>query len=205
MRRLFTIAAISMAVLSAAGCSEQNSQPQAVIADLQQREKVLIEQCRKIATDRNLLLAKLEAMKSVYAPSMKREPEPDRIHECSAFEDEKSNVKTSAIAPASAPNRKTPVESGAQGVAVKNYRECRDLDGAPCREFLTDEDIAEADRILERKSARSLCWEGYCPCDLPQGGPDQLLCDSLRRGEVDVKMLSVGKSMRSARAEMSGY
>jgi hypothetical protein len=203
MRSLFTIAAISMVMLSAAGCSEQNGQSQAVIADPQRQEKALIEQCRKIASERDALLAKLEAMKSVYAPSMKREP--DRAHECSAFEDEKLNVKTRAIAPASTPNQKMPVESRAQGVGVKDFRECRDSDGAPCREFLSDEDIAEADRILETKSARSLCWEGYCPCDPPQGGPDQLLCDSLRRGEIDVKMLSVGKSMRNARAEMSRY
>lgn len=196
--------AISMAMLSAAGCSEQNAASQAVIADLQQREKLLIEQCRKIATDRDILLAKLEAMKAVYDPSMKPEPEPEYAHECSV-EDEKANVKTVRSALPSAPDQKIPVKSREQRVGVKDFRECRDIDGAPCREFLTDEDIAEADRILERRSARSLCWEGYCPCDPPQGGPDQLLCDSLRRGEVDVKMLSVGKSMRSARAEMSGY
>jgi hypothetical protein len=70
-----------------------------------------------------------------------------------------------------------------------------------------------ADAKLAAKSAvkrtkvqpPQLCWEGYCPCEPPQGGPDQLLCDSLRRGEVDPKMLSVGKSMRKARAEMSEF
>jgi len=203
MGRLFIIVAASIAMLPAAGCSEQNRQPHAVISDFQQREKALIEQCRKIATDRDILLAKLEAMKSVYAPSMKREAETDRAHECSAFEDKKSNVKTSAIAPASAPNQKIPVESRPQGVAVKDFRECRDSDGAPCREFLTDEDIAEADRILERKSPRSLCWEGYCPCDRPRGGPDQLLCDQLRIDKADPEMLSVGKSMRDVRRQLA--
>jgi hypothetical protein len=140
-------------------------------------------------------------MKAVYDPSTKREPEPDRAHECSV-EGEKANVKTGRGALPSAPDQKIPVKSREQRVGVKDFREYRDLDGAPCREFLTDEDIAEADRILERKSVRSLCWEGYCPCDPPQGGPDQLLCDSLRRGEVDAKMLSVGKSMRDVRSQL---
>lgn len=51
----------------------------------------------------------------------------------------------------------------------------------------------------------ALCWEGYCPCEPPQGGPDQLLCDALRRGDADPKMLSVGKSMRETRRQISEY
>ena len=50
-----------------------------------------------------------------------------------------------------------------------------------------------------------VCWEGYCPCEPPQGGPDQLLCDALRRGDADPKMLSVGKSMRETRRQISEY
>jgi hypothetical protein len=201
MRRLLIFATVSIAVLSASGCSEQNAASRAAIADLQKREKALIEQCQKIATDRNILLSKLEAMKMVFDPTMKPEPEPDRSHECLApdSKNEKSNV-TAPIAPS---KQKVRDESQKKGSAVKDFSECRDSDGAPCREFLTDEDIAEADRVLERKPARSLCWEEYCPCDPPRGGPDQLLCDSLRRGEIDAKMLSVGKSMRDVRRQLS--
>lgn len=63
------------------------------------------------------------------------------------------------------------------------------------------------ERIVKKAKVQPvrLCWEGYCPCDPPQGGPDQLLCDSLRRGEIDPKMLSIGKSMRKARADMSEF
>jgi hypothetical protein len=203
MRRLLAIVAILTAVVSATGCSDQNRQSQAVISDLQKREKTLIEQCRKIATDRDILLAKLEAMKSVYDPSMKREPEPDRAHECTVSNE--TNVETGRTAPTPKPKLQTHAETGQKATEVKNFGECRDLDGAPCREFLTDEDMAAADRTLERKPARSLCWEGYCPCEPPQGGPDQLLCDALRRGDADPKMLSVGKSMRETRRQISEH
>lgn len=54
-------------------------------------------------------------------------------------------------------------------------------------------------------SAAELCWEGYCPCDPPQGGPDQLLCEALRRGDADPKMLSAGKSMRETRRQIGEY
>lgn len=47
-----------------------------------------------------------------------------------------------------------------------------------------------------------LCWEGYCPCDAPQGGGDQLLCDQLRMGKRDAELLSVGKSMRDVRRQI---
>ncbi|MDR2857608.1 MAG: hypothetical protein LBV50_07145 [Novosphingobium sp.] len=87
MRGIFVIiAAVSTVMLSAAGCSEQGAKSQAAI-DFQKREEALIEQCRKIATDRDILMAKLDAMKSVYDPSMKREPEPDRAHECSVSDE----------------------------------------------------------------------------------------------------------------------
>ena len=49
----------------------------------------------------------------------------------------------------------------------------------------------------------ALCWESYCPCKAPQGGPDQLLCDQIRVGKADPQMLSVGKSMREARRQMA--
>lgn len=50
-----------------------------------------------------------------------------------------------------------------------------------------------------------LCWEGYCPCDPPQGGPDQLLCDQLRMGNRDPQMLSAGKAMREARRQIEEH
>ena len=117
----------------------------------------------------------------------------------------KSDDIDNVAAPISPPEQKIAEERTGDKAAIKDFSECRDLDGAPCREFLTDEDIAEADRILESKSAPSLCWEGYCPCEPPQGGPDQLLCDQMRRGEGDPELLSVGKSMREVRGQISEY
>lgn len=83
---------------------------------------------------------------------------------------------------------------------------CRDLDGAPCRERLFESEAALEDEVKEKRPpALSLCWEGYCPCESPQGGPDQLLCDQLRIGDIDPRMLSVGKSMRETRRQIDTY
>lgn len=57
----------------------------------------------------------------------------------------------------------------------------------------------------EQTQAPSLCWEEYCPCQHPQGGPDQILCDQLRMGNVNPEMLSVGKSMRQVRRDLENY
>lgn len=84
--------------------------------------------------------------------------------------------------------------------------ECRDLDGAPCPEPPFDHEEASEEALKEkRSSAWSLCWEGYCPCQPPQVGPDQLLCDQLRMGNADPRMLSVGKSMRETRRQIDEY
>ncbi|MFO1256258.1 MAG: hypothetical protein U1E37_11420 [Sphingomonadaceae bacterium] len=73
---------------------------------------------------------------------------------------------------------------------------------APVRPKLGSDENAGRDKPV---AAAELCWEGYCPCDPPQGGPDQLLCDALRRGDADPKMLSVGKSMRETRRQIGEY
>lgn len=47
------------------------------------------------------------------------------------------------------------------------------------------------------------CYKDYCPCEPPQGGPDQLLCDQLEEGiEVDVQLMIAGRGMREARRQL---
>ena len=82
---------------------------------------------------------------------------------------------------------------------------CLDLDGAPCREDPTiDYEKAWNDEAASAGAASTnLCWQGYCHCEAPQAGPDQLLCDQLRTGNVDADMLSAGKSMREVRQQIA--
>lgn len=86
MHRSSIIVAASIVALSASGCSERDAKSRAIIANFQKREKAVIEQCHKIATDRDILMAKLDAMKVVFDPKMKPEPRPDWSHECSVPE-----------------------------------------------------------------------------------------------------------------------
>ncbi len=49
-----------------------------------------------------------------------------------------------------------------------------------------------------------MCYKDYCPCDPPQGGPDQIICDQLEEGiDVPVEMLISGRGMREARRQMA--
>lgn len=54
------------------------------------------------------------------------------------------------------------------------------------------------------KPRQAKCYKDYCPCDLPQGGPDSILCDQIEQGiEVDVQMMIAGRGMREARRQMA--
>ena len=164
------------AALLLAGCSkpanetnaqgEATSENAAALAALKARIGALVEQCNRIAVEREILSAKYNALVKVYHPGMKLDKSV--IDRCSESD--------------------TPSQSGETKTEVSEAKPA-------------------AERIVKKAEVQpaKLCWEGYCPCDPPQGGSDQLLCDSLRRGEVDPKMLSVGKSMRKARAEMSEF
>jgi hypothetical protein len=49
----------------------------------------------------------------------------------------------------------------------------------------------------------NLCYKDYCPCEPPQGGPDQILCDQLEAGiDVDVQLMIAGRGMREARRQI---
>lgn len=53
---------------------------------------------------------------------------------------------------------------------------------------------------------QSLCWQDYCPCEPPQGGPDEFLCRRLRAGlPVDDEQLSIGAGMRDARRQIDEF
>ncbi len=48
-----------------------------------------------------------------------------------------------------------------------------------------------------------LCWQDYCPCDPPQGGPDAFLCRRFRAGlPVDEDQLSIAAGMRDVRKQI---
>ncbi len=51
-----------------------------------------------------------------------------------------------------------------------------------------------------------LCWQDYCPCDPPQGGPDKGLCRQLRAGlPVDDEVMSIGAMARDARQQLDEF
>lgn len=50
------------------------------------------------------------------------------------------------------------------------------------------------------------CYKDYCPCEPPQGGPDQLICDRLEEGlSVDVEMMINGRALREARRQLEEF
>lgn len=54
--------------------------------------------------------------------------------------------------------------------------------------------------------AASLCWQDYCPCDPPQGGPDKGLCRQLRAGiAVDPEIMASAAMMRDARQQLDDF
>ena len=90
------------------------------------------------------------------------------------------------------------IDAVQQGEIVTSEDVRKKLSVSPDYEAGRNKAIAQSD-----KPPLDLCWESYCPCDSPQGGPDQLLCDQLRMGKVEPEMLSVGKSMREVRRQVA--
>jgi hypothetical protein len=49
-----------------------------------------------------------------------------------------------------------------------------------------------------------MCYKDYCPCDGPQGGPDEVLCDQLEQGsDPSADLMIAGRKMRQARREVA--
>jgi hypothetical protein len=50
-----------------------------------------------------------------------------------------------------------------------------------------------------------MCYKDYCPCEGPQGGPDEVLCDQLEQGtDPSADLMIAGRKMRQARREVAG-
>ena len=57
-----------------------------------------------------------------------------------------------------------------------------------------------------RPAPADLCWQDYCPCDPPQGGPDQMICRNLKAGiPVEDEMMSIAAGMRDARRQIKEF
>ncbi len=56
----------------------------------------------------------------------------------------------------------------------------------------------------KRKAApKRLCWQDYCPCEPPQGGPDAGICRAFKAGvHVDEGLLAGAAMMRDGRRQM---
>jgi hypothetical protein len=76
-------------------------------------------------------------------------------------------------------------------------------DGLPA----TQEGESDSDAVQEPAfEPPSLCWQDYCPCEPPQGGPDQMLCRRLRAGlPVDDELMSAGAGLRDAREQLEQW
>jgi hypothetical protein len=49
-----------------------------------------------------------------------------------------------------------------------------------------------------------MCYKDYCPCEGPQGGPDEVLCDQLEQGsDPSADLMIAGRKMRQARREVA--
>ena len=120
-------------------------------------------------------------------------------------DDPDQNVQASGIAPVKDAETSR-LESMRLGECLDRNNKDNRCYGGRTVEELNDEARREVLASLRSESKHaSMCWEGYCPCKPPQGGPDQLLCDQLRMGNVDPQLLSVGKSMRATRREIAPY
>jgi len=57
-----------------------------------------------------------------------------------------------------------------------------------------------------RAAVKGPCWQDYCPCEPPQGGPDMGICRQLRAGiRVDPEILAAAAMMRDARKQMDDF
>ncbi|WP_422058637.1 hypothetical protein [Sphingomonas sp.] len=64
--------------------------------------------------------------------------------------------------------------------------------------------LGSGSRDQPTRERPAMCYKDYCPCDPPQGGPDQIICDQLEEGiDVPVEMLISGRGMREARRQMA--
>lgn len=66
--------------------------------------------------------------------------------------------------------------------------------------------LAEAPERPASRAAVKMCWQDYCPCDPPQGGPDKFLCQRLRAGlPVDDEQMSGAAGLREARRQIDEF
>ena len=65
------------------------------------------------------------------------------------------------------------------------------------------EPLAARPEAAEREPVPDLCWQDYCPCEPPQGGPDEGICRHLRAGmQLDAETLSAAAMMRDGREQL---
>ena len=150
------------------------------IAELKSREARLIARCEKIASEKKVLAAKYNALIEVYGLNYKPEPSEPIVRELCSID----------------------VVQQSEEVSDKDVRG-KKSGAVPQTEAHDDEHEMVVVDTQSNIKLPDLCWESYCPCDAPQGGPDQLLCDQLRIGKVEPEMLSVGKSMRDVRRQIA--
>lgn len=186
----YRVAAIAAIMLVISGCSNpapvsdiQRSNDMAAtktIAELKSREATLIARCEKIASEKKVLAAKYNALIEVYDMNYKPEPSEPIVRDLCSIDVVQRSEEVSA----------KDVRGKKSGAAsqIEEHDDEHEMDVA-----VTQSDIPPP----------NLCWESYCPCNPPQGGPDQLLCDQLRIGKVEPEMLSVGKSMREVRRQIA--
>jgi hypothetical protein len=68
------------------------------------------------------------------------------------------------------------------------------------------EAVAEVARQPQAEEPADLCFQDYCPCAPPQGGPDAGLCRQLRAGlSVEDDVMSAAAMMRDARKQMDEF
>lgn len=68
------------------------------------------------------------------------------------------------------------------------------------------EPAAAAPEPRPRPEPVAMCWQDYCPCEPPQGGPDQGICRQLRAGmHVEDQMMAAAAMMRDARKQMADF
>ena len=71
---------------------------------------------------------------------------------------------------------------------------------------VSEESPAAPDDATVERAEVELCWQDYCPCDPPQGGPDAGLCRMLIAGmHVDQEILAAGAMARDARQQLEEF
>lgn len=182
-----TVAAIAFVI---SGCSNptdvsdsQKSKDTAAtksVEELKNREKRLIALCEKIASEKKVLAIKYNVLIEAYDLNQKPEPPEPIVRDLCSID----------------------VVQRSEEVLDKDVRGTAS-GAAPQTEEHDDEHEMDVVVTQSNKKLPDLCWESYCPCDAPQGGPDQLLCDQLRIGKIEPELLSVGKSMREVRRQVA--